>query len=94
MSKLISMGQKAKEASYELGAASINEKNNALLFMAEELINAKDEIMEVNKIDLKNSEAKGTSKPMLQRLALSEKTINEIISIYGRIMNLSQKLKK
>ncbi|WP_294401130.1 glutamate-5-semialdehyde dehydrogenase [uncultured Clostridium sp.] len=88
MSKLISMGQKAKEASYELGAASINEKNNALLFMAEELINAKDEIMEVNKIDLKNSEAKGTSKPMLQRLALSEKTINEMAEGLREVANL------
>lgn len=88
MSKLIIMGQKAKEASYELGAASINEKNNALLFMAEELINAKDEIMEVNKIDLKNSEAKGTSKPMLQRLALNEKTINEMAEGLREVANL------
>ena len=88
MSKLISMGQKAKEASYELGSASINEKNNALLFMAEELINAKDEIMEVNKIDLKNSEAKGTSKPMLQRLALNEKTINEMAEGLKEVANL------
>ena len=78
MSKLLSMGQKAKEASYELGVASINEKNNALLFMAEELINAQDEIIKVNKIDLKNSEAKGTPKPMLDRLALDEKRIKEM----------------
>lgn len=88
MNKLVSMGQKAKEASYELGAASINEKNNALLFMAEELINAKDEIIEVNKIDLKNSEEKGTSKPMLQRLALNEKTINEMAEGLREVANL------
>ena len=62
MNKLISMGQKAKESSYELGAASINVKNDALFFMAEELVNAKDEIIEANKIDLINSEEKGTPK--------------------------------
>ena len=72
------MGQKAKESSYELGAASINVKNDALFFMAEELVNAKDEIIEANKIDLINSEEKGTPKPMLDRLALDEKRINEM----------------
>ena len=78
MNKLISMGQKAKESSYELGVASINVKNDALFFMAEELVNAKDEIIEANKIDLINSEEKGTPKPMLDRLALDEKRINEM----------------
>ena len=78
MSKLLSMGYKAKEASYELGVASISEKNNALLFMAEELINAQDEIIKVNKIDLNNSEAKGTPKSMLDRLALDENRIKEM----------------
>ena len=42
MSSLISMGQKAKEASYELGVASPGQKNEALTFMAEELIKAKE----------------------------------------------------
>ena len=88
MSKLVSMGQKAKEASYELGAASISEKNNALIFMAEELIKAQDEIIQVNKIDLKNSEAKGTSKPMLKRLELNEKTINEMAEGLREVANL------
>ena len=41
MSSLISMGQKAKEASYELGIASAGQKNQALTFMAEELVKAR-----------------------------------------------------
>ena len=48
MSSLISMGQKAKEASYELGIASAGQKNQALTFMAEELVKAKDEIIKAN----------------------------------------------
>ena len=51
MSSLISMGQKAKEASYELGIASAGQKNQALTFMAEELVKAKDEIIKANEIE-------------------------------------------
>jgi glutamate-5-semialdehyde dehydrogenase len=75
MSKLIIMGKSAKEASYELGVASTKEKDSALLFMAEELINAKKEIIEANEIDLKNARLRGTSKTMLDRLALSDERI-------------------
>ena len=56
MSKLIEMGQRAKEASYDLGVATIGEKNNALLCMAEELLKAKDSIIEANKIDLEKGD--------------------------------------
>ena len=75
MSKLIIMGQKAREASYELGNASTTEKNNALENMAEALIRNKDEILKANELDLKASMEKGTSKAMLDRLALTEERI-------------------
>ena len=78
MNELIIIGQRAKEASYELGAASTKEKDNALLFMAEELINAKKEIIEANEIDLENARLRGTSKVMLDRLALSDDRIEEM----------------
>jgi len=78
MNELIIIGQKAKEASYELGVASTKEKDNALLFMAEELINAKKEIIEANEIDLENARLRGTSKVMLDRLALSDDRIEEM----------------
>jgi gamma-glutamyl phosphate reductase len=72
---LSDLGQKAKEASYELGAASTKEKDEALKLMAEELINAKKDIIAANKIDLDIAESKGTSKAMLDRLALSDERI-------------------
>jgi glutamate-5-semialdehyde dehydrogenase len=80
MSELIIMGQKAKEASYELGIASTKEKDNALIFMAEELIKAKEEIIKANKIDLEIAELKGTSKAMLDRLALNDERIEAMAS--------------
>jgi len=72
---LVDMGQKAKEASYELGIASAMEKDNALIFMAEELINSKEEIIQANEIDLEIARLKGTSEAMLDRLALSNERI-------------------
>ena len=75
MNELIIKGQNAKNVSYELGIASTKEKDNALAFMAEELINAKDDIIKANKIDLEAAKAKGTSKAMLDRLALSDERI-------------------
>ena len=75
MSELILMGQRAREASYELGNAKASEKNNALEKMAEALIINKDEILKANELDLKSSTEKGTSKAMLDRLALNEERI-------------------
>lgn len=78
MSELVMMGQKAKNASYELGVASTKEKDDALIFMAEELLKAKEEIIKANKIDLNAAEAKGMSKAMIDRLALSDERIEDM----------------
>ena len=72
MSILISMGQKAKEASYELGVASPGQKNEALTFMAEELIKAKEEIIKANEIDRQNAIKKGITDALLDRLSLDD----------------------
>ena len=75
MSSLISMGQKAKEASYELGVASPSQKNEALTFMAEELIKAKEEIIKANEIDRQNAIKKGITDALLDRLSLDDSRI-------------------
>ena len=75
MSILISMGQKAKEASYELGVASPGQKNEALTFMAEELIKAKEEIIKANEIDRQNAIKKGITDALLDRLSLDDSRI-------------------
>ncbi|WP_459479780.1 glutamate-5-semialdehyde dehydrogenase [Clostridium saccharoperbutylacetonicum] len=78
MSKLVSMGQNAKEASYELGISSTKEKDTALIFMAEELIKAKEDIVKANEIDLEAARIKGTSEAMLDRLALNDERIESM----------------
>lgn len=88
MSILETMGKKAKEASYELGAASTKEKDKALLAMAQELIENKNEILEANRIDLKNAEIKGTPKAMLDRLALDKDRIKAMAEGLKEVVNL------
>ena len=75
MSSLISLGKKAKEASYILGNLSSKDKNDALYAMADSLIKNSQVIIEANKKDLEASRAKGTSESMLDRLALNEARI-------------------
>lgn len=78
MSNLITIGKYAKEASYELGALSTKEKDNALLLMAKELINSKTDILEANKIDLHKAREKGISEALLDRLELSYERIDSM----------------
>lgn len=88
MSELILKGQKAREASYVLANASTTEKNNALEKMAEALIINKDGILKANDLDLKASMEKGTSKAMLDRLALSEERIESMADGLRQIVSL------
>ncbi|WP_283625294.1 glutamate-5-semialdehyde dehydrogenase [Clostridium butyricum] len=88
MSILEKMGKKAKEASYELGATSTKEKDKALLAMAQELIENTNEILEANRIDLKNAEIKGTPKAMLDRLALDKDRIKAMADGLKEVVNL------
>lgn len=78
MSKLILKGQRAKEASYELMNATTTKKNEALLKMAEKLIENKDYIIAENKRDLYKAIEKGTTEAMLDRLKLDEKRLADM----------------
>lgn len=88
MSELLIKGRNAKEASYDLGVASTKEKDNALILMAEELMNQECEILKANELDLKNAEEKGMSKSMLDRLALNHERIEAMANGLKEIVNL------
>ena len=88
MSELILKGQKAKEASNILGNLSTNEKNKGLLAMADYLVKYKDFIIEANKIDLQEAVNRGTSKTMLDRLALDEKRVEGMANGLRQVANL------
>ena len=73
------MGKKAKEASKKLLTLDTETKNRALVMIAEELINKKEEIKEANRIDLENGKKEGLSFALLDRLELTDKRI-EVMS--------------
>lgn len=76
MIDLIEMGKKAQSASFDLGQLGTNEKNNALLRMADSLIaNTKNIIIE-NKKDIENAKNNGIAKAMIDRLMLDEDRIS------------------
>ena len=79
----------AKKVKTRLASLNTEEKNKALLFMADALIENADEILTANKSDLEK--AKGTiSDVMLDRLALTKERIEgmangikEVVCKYG-----------
>ena len=88
--------KEAKKVKTQLASLSTDEKNNALLRMAEALIENTDEILTANKNDLER--AKGTiSDVMLDRLALTSERISgmangikEVVALpdpVGKILN-------
>ncbi|MDD5794043.1 glutamate-5-semialdehyde dehydrogenase [Clostridium sp. HCP1S3_B4] len=89
MSELVNKGIKAKEASYILMNATVTEKNNALLKMADSLINNKKSILEANKKDLEKAVENGTSKAMLDRLSLSEDRILDMANGLKQVKSLN-----
>jgi len=75
MSYIEELGEKAKIASKKLLTLDTKTKNRALLAIADELINRKDEIKAANKIDLENGKASGLSFALLDRLELTDSRI-------------------
>ena len=69
------MGKKAKEASKKLLTLDTRIKNKALIMIAEELINKKEEIKEANRLDIENGKKEGLSFALLDRLELTDKRI-------------------
>ena len=69
------LGEKAKDASYEIAKLSSKDKNTALCKVADALLANADAIINANAIDVKNARDKGTSEAMVDRLCLSEQRI-------------------
>jgi len=78
----------AHEAARTMNNVTTEQKNEALLVMADELIAASDAIIEANKLDLKRGQEQGTSSSMLDRLALDEKRIEAIANALREIVEL------
>lgn len=88
MEYLKTLGKKAKEAAVTLSISSTKEKNKALQTIANALRTYKKEILVENKKDIQTAEANGTSKSMIDRLALCEDRIESIACAVEKIVQL------
>ncbi|SFC50402.1 glutamate-5-semialdehyde dehydrogenase [Alkalibacterium subtropicum] len=75
METLIALGKKAKQAERQLAQASSIAKNEALILMAEGLLNDTDKIIEANKKDTEAAKENGISESLLDRLTLTQERV-------------------
>lgn len=85
---LIELGKKSKQASRIMAKLSQTEKNNALLAVADELIKKSDYIIKANETDMKNARENGMSDALLDRLALTQKRIDDMAEGIRQVVSL------
>jgi glutamate-5-semialdehyde dehydrogenase len=73
------LGKKAVEAGKILALKNADEKNGALLAIADAILSSADSIMEKNSIDIKNAVDAGMSGAFADRLKLNYKRINSMV---------------
>ncbi len=73
-----SMGANARAASRAMATAESNAKNNALTHIAQAVLREKSALLAANKMDLDAARANGLDSAMLDRLTLTEKSIQSM----------------
>ena len=87
-SSIIELGKKAKAASLEMKLCDTNQKNRALSKLIENLDKNRNGILNSNKIDLENARKKSLSKPLVNRLTLSDNSIDGLIKSIKDIITI------
>jgi len=87
-SSIIELGKKAKAASLKMKLCDSNQKNKALYKLIENLDKNRNEILDSNKIDLENARKKSLSNPLVNRLTLSDNSINGLIKSIKDIITI------
>lgn len=72
------IGEKAKEASYELQEKTALEKNEILQEISHQLSEFSNEIIEANQIDMENGRKNGLTEGLLDRLLITEDRIKSM----------------
>lgn len=78
MTKLETLGARAKAVEHRLGIMSSDEKNRGLLLAANALLDRKEEILAANREDQKRAEQNQMKEALLDRLRLTEERIEGI----------------
>ena len=83
------IGRQARSASHAMLRASDQQKALALEAMAQELHAQRSSLQAANKIDLEAARAKQLAAPLLDRLTLSDRTIDTMITGLRQIANMA-----
>jgi len=94
MEELIIKGKKAKAASFKLAVLSTEEKNNALLKIADSLEKYSSYILEENARDIKNAKENNIKDSLIDRLLLTEDRIKGIADGIRKIAALDDPIGK
>ncbi len=88
MNGLIGQIKKAKEASIALASISSEAKNKALDYLANSIKENRKKIIEENKKDVQNARESNFDGSLIERLALDDKKIDEIIEMVESVRAL------
>ena len=85
---IIELGRRAKTASLDMKICSSDQKNLALTKLTKNLDQSRDKILEANKLDLENGKKKSLAKPLINRLTLTDKSIDGLITSIEDIIKI------
>ncbi len=85
---ILELGKRAKKASIEMKLCNNNQKNQALSNLIKNILKNKDKILEANNIDLENGKKKLLANPLMNRLTLSEKSIEGLVKSIEDIITI------
>jgi len=88
MSELVEKASKLKQAAKQLGMLSAEEKNKALLIIADYLLNEKEWLIAENGKDIEAGKENGLSVSLLDRLLLTEERIEQIVDGVRQLIEL------
>lgn len=94
MTSLSKMGRQAREAAFILSTLTTSQKNAALEKIAVQLDRQKDAILERNEKDIEAGKRKGLSSSLLDRLLLTEKRIQGLVSDTRNVISLDDPVGK
>lgn len=86
--QLIEKAKKAKDAAFELGMLATEEKNKALIAMAEGLESNLTSILEANQLDIEAAKNSGISNALIDRLSLNETRILDMAIGLRQVVSL------
>ncbi len=89
MSEVVQKATLASKAASPLASITTEDKNKALLMMADALIEQADAIITANSEDIERGRADGTSESLLDRLRLDTKRVGDIAEGLRQIVELN-----